>query len=817
MDTNNSPLIIPDGFNAWPKEPKIEHYYAAGVCPHPCYGPSDKCSHPGKQPRWEIERRLTASLGEVMDHFRLHPNDNVGIVPTGGHIVLDLDLVKEYKERGDRSPLEAWRVLYPKLFEQPYVPCDRGFHNPLFCTAIPQGQGKIEVHGILPGLNLEVHVGTGNPANVIVPPSIHQSGHRYLWAGSGAETSGDFRAVLRRLNVKIVFDGAPQEKAQETGAAWKSRFKGDLRTLNTDGLCQRLGIYGQALDAEHGGACTIKCPWSADHTGGGEDWTPRNTSSAILHTFGHYPVFDCKHVNAGCTKRSIKDFLFWCEEQEPGIVDRHCRRDFRPPTRADVEQEGLDECTRTPWPPSDAKPADFEQEIFYPEDSILSPFMEYGRTLTEGSDAYLLGSALALCSSLVGRRIWIDFGGPLYLNLFTLIVGKPGDRKSFTIKLAQRIAHVLLGSESFLAPILSHEGLFQEYCQEEGGCPDKVCIVDDAAILLSTWRLSSYGERVADTMLRLYDCEGLSEAFRRNKKESTKTVKRTIPQTSTVLLFGATFADALFSRQKSQQGLARRFLYYLATSPERFIEWPDPGTLVPIVDQFKSLLSFKGSLELAAEAKDLWRSFQLGNRARIAEVPDNRPDLAHALASEPTHALKVAALFELATAAAQGRRQKRTIGLQALELAANHVAQNLRASAYLFHRAQQLEAAQQGEEILAKVRTSFPISNTYPDTIFASRTKLTSTFCHHTARRGSLSTEELYLQILPELIRRGQAQLCVKKGKLEIYAFRASDSDPEPGMISTQTGANSTDSTNSPSPHTYTLESIDAHINAESF
>jgi hypothetical protein len=80
--------------------------------------------------------------------------------------------------------------------------------------------------------------------------------------------------------------------------------------------------------------------------------------------------------------------------------------------------------------------------------------------------------------------------------------------------------------------------IFDEYCQDEGGDPDQICIVDDAAILLSTWRSSTYGERVADMMLRLYDCEGLSEAFRRNKKKATRTVKRSIPETSTTLLFG---------------------------------------------------------------------------------------------------------------------------------------------------------------------------------------------------------------------------------------------------------------------------------------
>jgi hypothetical protein len=244
---------------------------------------------------------------------------------------------------------------------------------------------------------------------------------------------------------------------------------------------------------------------------------------------------------------------------------------------------------------------------------------------------------------------------------------------------------------------------------------------------------------------------------------------------------------------------------------------PETAALLPIANLFKPLLAFRGQLSLAANAKALWNDFQLGNRARMAEVPDNRQDLSYALASEPTHVLKVAAIFELAIATLKGTKQITKIGADALQCAIEHVAENLRASAYLFRRAQQLEAQQQGEEILVKIRSQFPTSCKYPDTIFASRTTLTSTFCHHTTRRGAISTEELYLHILPELIRQGQAQLALKKGKFELYAFRASDfqADPPPSGSPKNTrpkGANSTVSTNSTSSHAQTIDTLHAHI-----
>jgi DNA polymerase-1 len=773
-------IILPDGFESGSRIEQITYLLDLAAVLHPCYGPKSKCVSPGKQPRWPEAGRLSASRLERLEHFKSHPNDNVGLVPLGDQAALDPDLDKKLKATGNLQPLEDWRLLYARLFEYLHVFSWRGFHHHLLCTDIPVGQGKISVPNYLPGLSLDIFIGP--KCNIIIPPSVHPSGHIYRWGGT-QEPQLSYQQLLERLRVDG--NGAKsQQPPRHDDGAWKSAFKGDLRTLAADELCKALGLYGRAREDKERPAFTLRCPWGHLHSEQEreERWTGADTGTMVFWGEGRILVFDCKHDNT-CSNHKTKEFLLWCEEQEPGIVDRHCRRTYQPPSASSSQdQEESVDWVREPWAPSTAKPQDFEQKIYYPKNSILHPFMEFGRTQTEGSDAYLLGSILAVCAALIGRRVYIDFSGPRYLNLFNLIVGKPGDRKSFTISLASRVASICLAPNRFLPPILSVEGLFDEYCEDCGGNPDKLCIVDDAAILLSTWQKSSYGERVADQMLRLYDGVGLTEAFRRNKKERAKTTRRTIPQTSTTLLLGATFADALFPKQKAQQGLARRFLYYLASSTQRLITWPKEQSIAPVAELFKPLMAFKGSLVLEAKAESLWETFQRANRARAAEAPDLRPDLACALSAEPLHVLKIAAIFELACVVAKGFTSKHKISAGCLELAIAHVAENLRASDYLFHRAQRIVAAALGEEILAKVRIQFPKSRRFPDTIFLERTRLTSTFCHNTARRGALTTEELYLNVLPELIRQGQAQLCVKRGKFELYAFRVSDLDaPNPG------------------------------------
>jgi hypothetical protein len=78
------------------------------------------------------------------------------------------------------------------------------------------------------------------------------------------------------------------------------------------------------------------------------------------------------------------------------------------------------------------------------------------------------------------------------------------------------------------------------------------------------------------------------------------------------------------------------------------------------------------------------------------------------------------------------------------------------------------------EVLLAKIRIDFGNLQEQPhkETIMLSRSEITAKYASHTGRRGALSSEDLYLRIIPTLIGQGLAKLAKKEGKLEIYAFR---------------------------------------------
>jgi hypothetical protein len=213
----------------------------------------------------------------------------------------------------------------------------------------------------------------------------------------------------------------------------------------------------------------------------------------------------------------------------------------------------------------------YVQKAIYPEDSILADWTRLARQHEESADAFIIGSILPICGALLGRRAWLQWGEKRWFaNCFAMLAGKPGDRKSSIIDLAEMLARRVLPGNAFLPKSFSPETLFEEYSEEDGGRPDKLWIVDDANAVLTDWRKAVNGERVATRFLQLYDCKGISENFRRNK-DGKEGRRREITETSTSIVFGATFNIACFQGQTLRDGLARRFSYYIAETHGRLI------------------------------------------------------------------------------------------------------------------------------------------------------------------------------------------------------------------------------------------------------
>jgi len=271
----------------------------------------------------------------------------------------------------------------------------------------------------------------------------------------------------------------------------------------------------------------------------------------------------------------------------------------------------------------------------------------------ESADCYLLGAITPVFAACMGRRVSFAWGERwVYPNLFAMLAGKPGDRKSSAINLAGSVANHCLEPQNFLPDALSAEALFDEYDENKGGCADKILIADDANPFLGMLQKSNYGERVGQRLLNLYDCKGLLESFRRNGGQENGNPRREISVTSTSMVLGATFNICQFHGHEIRSGLQRRFLYYVAEKHGRFIPIPPKSAhleFLGISDRLKKLIRINSlNFAFSPDAGNFWVEFQKQNRTRMVEAGFENDALVSRLNGQPDHVLKLAMVFELA-------------------------------------------------------------------------------------------------------------------------------------------------------------------------
>lgn len=415
-------------------------------------------------------------------------------------------------------------------------------------------------------------------------------------------------------------------------------------------------------------------------------------------------------------------------------------------------------------------------EAIIPSGTILTAYLAYARKYEESADCYLLGSALAMVAGMLGRSVFFPWGHrAIYPNLFVILVGKPGDRKSSAISIAERLGKALLPSNRFLPATGSAEAYFDEFDSKAGGSPDKVMVCEDANILLSTWKNTNYGENVAKKFLELYDCCSLSESFKRNLK-SQKAVpgeqpspRRHIEQTSTTVLLGATHNAASFSSQDIKGGLQRRFLYYVAERHGRMIVLPE---ITPthetdgLRDLFRPLLDLRiSACAFTPGAESLWKSLQIANRQSLDSACGDA--VSARLNSQPVQVLKVAMCFQACRVA--GTPWDGRIEEDVLAAAIRHVQLCFVSAGHLEKHGSQAELQEKAVVVYHRILHDFGLFQK-DGVITLSRSDLTSKFCHHD-RPGSLRTGRLYDEVIPLLISQGLAKQLPNEGKLQRYGF----------------------------------------------
>ena len=457
------------------------------------------------------------------------------------------------------------------------------------------------------------------------------------------------------------------------------------------------------------------------------------------------------------------------------------------------EENGVTSTTSTNSPgetPSGVQPTGFSQpaspdfsEAVFPEGSLIERFVEFAGKQIESAPVFILGAFLPLIARCIGRQAWFPWGsGRIYPNIYCILAGKPGDRKSSAITLAQQVVSTpsgdgdqLLGPSAFLASSLSSEALFDEYDEKTGGCPDKLLHEEEGNIFLGNIAKSQYGERVGHRLLTLYDCKALSENFKRNKREpqdQSPEGRRFIAETSTSILLGATNDVASFQGAAIRAGLQRRFLYYLAEGHGGFIPMPPDANIEELRAIAQRLHHIKtscaGTFRFSPEALKLWTEIQTRNRVKLQTAQNEAA--AGRLNGEPMHILKIAMLF---AASLEHNVEQKVISPETLDCAARHVGVCNAAAAQVDHVGQREHIAQSAEILLSRICRDYHHLIDSNGWINVSRSELTAKYAAHPGRQGTMTPNQIYLRLIPIMESEGKAKLVSKTGKAEIWAFRA--------------------------------------------
>jgi hypothetical protein len=361
------------------------------------------------------------------------------------------------------------------------------------------------------------------------------------------------------------------------------------------------------------------------------------------------------------------------------------------------------------------------QQVPYPPESILGDYYAYAVTQTKGADCYIIGAILPVAAALRRRNVWLPWAnGELYPNLYSLLVGRPGNMKSTSIELPETIACGVFdyaGVPYFLPHNYSPESLFDAYYQH----PHRLLVADDANSALMKWLNPNDGERLSASFLVLFDGKRLSEGFRRNRqKGDINTQERWTEPTSTNIVFGVTFNACEFRGNAQRAGLQRRFLNYVAEDTVRKLKRPQPDreAVGGLIKQFSLLTHLRGAFSWTAESEKLFDDYTdaIDERIKACSILDDRTR--GRLTTASAWVAKVAMIFEAARLCYDASWMPRdpeivptspalVIRPEILQLAIDHVESCLKAASGLDQVANRQSIAEQAQMLLAYLRTKF--------------------------------------------------------------------------------------------------------------
>jgi DNA polymerase I-like protein with 3'-5' exonuclease and polymerase domains len=306
---------IPENINELDRLQAAQFYHdQLGWAVHPLMPPDrgDEQER-GKKPilkGWRTHRAEEVTQDFIRRHFNGTSHTNVGCVVRPPFIHVDLDSKPDAGES-----VRAWLATKPELDHAPRERTGGGAHLSFICRDLPESvlkSKKAITCQINDKVSAELYF---DGLNIVLSPSVHKSGHRYVWEITGNIPEVSWEQLCHWFGFET--PEAAKRGRPKKDSAWWSAFNGDLATLDIVALFRRAGRLGDCIDPDEN-KWGVRCPWDHDHSKQNEGI---GTDTAIFAS--EPPGFKCLHAH--CAERTIKEVLEWFESQQAGIVDEYCR------------------------------------------------------------------------------------------------------------------------------------------------------------------------------------------------------------------------------------------------------------------------------------------------------------------------------------------------------------------------------------------------------------------------------------------------------------------------------------------------------------
>lgn len=213
-------------------------------------------------------------------------------------------------------------------------------------------------------------------------------------------------------------------------------------------------------------------------------------------------------------------------------------------------------------------------------------------TTTEAADEFHYLALLAVLGTAFGRSVVLHCGRPVFLNVYAILVGPTGDRKSTAAQLALDLLPRVAPQALLLNGVGSQEGLMERMaCAQSSGTPPRTLwYVDEMASLLKKARRESSGGLI----------EFVTEIFHGPdfKTHSTRSKAIHLQSPTLSILAGSTptWLEGALQQEDILGGFANRFVY--VTGP------PKPDNAMPPRPNSQALDELAAWIQRAVQAPD---------------------------------------------------------------------------------------------------------------------------------------------------------------------------------------------------------------------